>query len=628
MARFFAVWLGIFVLFMSFPSSAQMMGLEKDGPTTTDPNNKGYAVGGDDELYPVEWIKISALCDPCEATAEAYNQAVQSLLNTRFWIAFINDLVNYNESRLRLLRNWEPDFSKDGKGLSALDEQASASALSYRMGLDDLGSKLPALKAQKESLESLVSDLENQLDVCEGEQCKPGKESLNVIPDAAKKVPQLPFDWKGPYPEACHKCAKLAARLNELPRLALAAEAGLEKARAEQIFIELDILSIQINSDGVLLPDPNSTKSPEERARDFENNKKKSQQELSNLEKKRAKAEEEIEKYEHDLDAITKNFDETLALYNECVPTCEKQTGMTDPVKKNDALAIGVGASVDFGDQCFSKLNFKESYVIGPNSEYGTGAAMRDKIKDQATGAAMGALGGLMGGGGIKLGGGGGMDDEPGSPMGGSRGGGNSDGPKLDKDPLKGEPFEFKWEGMYIGMKAGFVDDEFRVSQQIKDSPDGNSTFHAMWLENMQGQRILPDTYYVFDIYRDNKLTVWWTYDHWTNGVHDYHDEGEESTAWRDDLGSFKVRFDGEKGIKNSLWYTSGYDTATDGVRSMGAGYKLTQNDLIGCGLNAVTHFTLPDQDPVVTMPTFVNLHLDNGYDPAKPKIIFTVPQF
>ncbi|MGB4107915.1 MAG: hypothetical protein WBK55_08990 [Alphaproteobacteria bacterium] len=623
-------------MFLAVPAFAQdedgpsplprLIFLEKDGPTTDDPNHRGYAYDQDDLPFPIKWKEIAAQCDPCKPLADAYNQTMQSLMNTRYWIAEIEDRQSDIQGRNNFTRSYggapQPG---ENTGLNPEQEKQAAAELSYRMGVEDMAGRLPALKAQEESLQALSDDLYRQLEECEARMCTGG--GFKPVLKAGVELPSanlLPFDWKGPYPPVCQKCAKLAERLNELPTLARVALAGLEAARADLMFAEMELLSIQAEHDDIILerkvfdthPD-GKTKTDKEiqeeirkREKDQQDYEKKTRKRRDEMEAKKKKAEEDIAKYEADLDAITKNFEETLKLYEDCIKTCtgKTETGMMiDPAKPKQEYALGGSPGYDFG-KCYGKFDLGQSFTLGANAEYGTGAQMKNKAKDMATGMAMGALGNVTGGGGISLGGGG---DGIGSPMGGDRGG--SDGPKLDKNPLRGLEYQpFKWEGFYVGVQGGFTDDGFVLNEQIEESPDGNSTFHATWLQDSQGRTIMPSRYYIYDIYRDHKLTVWWTYDHWTNGVHDAHDEGSETSQWREDLGSYKLRFGGEKGIQNSIWYQSGFDTAVKGVRHIGALYDIAPEDLMGeCGLASVTHLTLPGQDPVTTVPFIKHLFVE-----------------
>lgn len=623
MIRFLVAGLALAV-FLTPPAFAELsyVPLNIDPGITEDPNHKGWEYDREyDETFPVVWKDVSARCEACAPTAQAYNDAMRQLLYTRFWISYIE-----GEQQLRnRLDEWERSKEKrwadDGQGLSERQEKEAAAALSLRMGLEDLASKLPALRAQEESLKALADDLRAQLQECEARLCQKNDGGGNNNAQQAgggkyTPVTPLPFEWAGPYPAVCHKCAKLAERLNALPGIAREVMASLERARSDLMFAEAEILVLQMYHDDIILTigDEPVERAEQRKQRDDKDIRK----ELEKMERKKAQAERDIAKFESDLDKVARNFEETLRLYEDCVPTCPKQTGMADPEPK-EQYAVG-GSVSTFSDKCFAGLNYGESFTLGPNNVYGTGAQMKNKAKDMATGAAMGALNNVLGGSGISLGGGGGGD-------------GGSEGPKLDKNPLESEPYKFEWSGFYVGMNAGYGfgdSNNLLVNQEILESPGGDSTFHAMWLEDMNGRRILPSRYYIYDIYRDHKLTVWWTYDHWTNGVHDAHDEGQEVTTWREDVGSFKLRFGGDEGIRNSIWYQSGFDTAVKGVRSVGAEFPVSPGDLTGCGLNLVTHLTLPGKDPVITAPVFVNLRLED--DPAEElhrrRFLYTIPPF
>ena len=631
MAKFLAVCFAVVVLAAALPVHAQPFGMDPDDmETTRNPDHRGWA--GTDELEPVDWQDIDARCKECQPLAVSYNKVMRQLLYTRFWIAYINDMSRRRSDMDRFMKNF--GRKADGAvvnrdGMATEHEQLAAAMMNYEIGLDELKSKLPALRDQEASLKALADDLLKQLDACEKQRCQKAQdggvnfvELQGVNPKAASA---LPFDWKGPYPEVCNKCAKLAQRLNDLPDIARTTLSGLEDARAELMSAEVEMAALQMEHQAFIFANnPLDGRTEKQRADEQYKKTKEMEKSIKELERIKDKAEGEIAKYEADVDAIIKNFSETLKLYEECVPTCPKETGMVDPEKPKTEYALSAGVNTKWNDSCFAGLDYKTTLTLGANSEWGTGAAMKNKAKDMATGAAMGALGKMIGGGGISLGGlgGGGRGDD----------GGGSDGPKLDKFPFnKKGGAEYEWTGMYIGINGGFTDKGFVLTQEIKDSPDGNSTFHSTWLQDQKGKAILPTQYYVYDIYRDHKLTVWWTYDHWTNGVHDDHDEGRETTEWRENLGNLRLRFDGEKGIENSIWYQSGFDTAVKGVRKMGALYSITPEDLTGCGLNSMTYYTIPSKDPVTAVPLGFNVHLesdDKGYPVDPTSLQFRFPPF
>lgn len=230
-----------------------------------------------------------------------------------------------------------------------------------------------------------------------------------------------------------------------------------------------------------------------------------------------------------------------------------------------------------------------KSILVGANSEVGSGAAMKDKIKGQAKGMAMGALNNVLGGSGMSLGGGGGKDK----------------GPKTQKDPTKGKFIATESQGVELGVRTGTTKKgQVLISAKILEGP-GDGTFHAMWLEDGMGQVILPSEYLIFSLYRDWKLTVWWTHDRWVDGEHVLHEEGKEVTVGRDELGAFGTRYQGPEGARNSIWSQQGFNNASKGIQTLGAVFPLTAEQLMAspCPYYLQTHVTLPKEDPVRTVP-------------------------
>lgn len=240
--------------------------------------------------------------------------------------------------------------------------------------------------------------------------------------------------------------------------------------------------------------------------------------------------------------------------------------------------------------------------TVGPNGKYGTGAQRKEKIKDTATGMAMGALGGALGGKGVGLGGGG---DSFGSDVfGGGGGGKSSGGPKTKKDPVKSSFVRIADQGgTDLGLRAGTSGGNLILSAKVFDSP-GDGTFHTMWLTDAAGNVHLPNEYLIFSLYQDWQLTVWWTQDRWVNGEHVYHDEGREVTTGRNDLGNIAAWYEGEKGVESSIWANMGFKTATKGIQSIGASFPLANIATDGaCPVTATVYVTEPDKDPVTALP-------------------------
>lgn len=247
----------------------------------------------------------------------------------------------------------------------------------------------------------------------------------------------------------------------------------------------------------------------------------------------------------------------------------------------------------------FANLRGVAPINVGANNEFGTGAQFQDQVQGAATGMASKALGSVLGGSGISLGGGGNN--------------GSSDGPKIYKDPTSGSFTRSEYNDFELGTRAVFLGDTLTVSQQVLDSPGGDSTFHSTWLENSKGQIIMPKRYYIYKLYTDHKLSFWWKYDRYVNGQHVEHREGDGAFAWRTYDGLQIVdMFEGKEGVENSIWHQSGFDTAVKGIKVIGAEYDLSPQDLAGsCPLTLNTHLTAPGLDPVMTQPMINALYVD-----------------
>lgn len=607
MARFIAVLVLAF-LFIASPVQA------KDLPmgATDNPNHEGYMGTGGNGYQKMDWNPVRTSCSPCEALVRSYNDMMQSLFDLRYQKHVLeSDLAKAKDSE-KMVR--KAANSSGNRGVNSDEQTLVATSVAYQDKIENLQGIIKAMSTQIGQLEDTTKNMRSEITRCE-KQCT-SSEYKKIIEVKDTVSMGLPFAWRGPYPEGCEKCAKLAARLNELPALAYNAMGAVAKAKADKMVSEAEIANARGDFD---VAATTSGKLDDEKLLESLDLKGKGVYEkiISEQEKRIEAANKIIDANEADLAELKRNFEQTLDLYNKCLPTCPKETGMVDPPKDDDtALVLGGSYAKDLKGCIIPE---PQSYVIGANSQYGTGAALREKVGDTAKGAAMSALGSVLGGSGFGLGGGGHSDKGGGmqaiDPIGTeSMGGGGQDGPDLDSNPLKGKPKMFEWSGYYIGANAGFTNDGLVVTENLKESPDGNSTFHTMYLENGKGQRLMPTKYYVIELYRDNKLTVWWTYDHWTDGVHDDHDEGSEAFAWRDSK-TFKFPLAGDEGAKNSIWYQSGYDTAVKGVRQVGALFPVSPGDLTGCGLNLTTHLTRPDKDPVVTEPMVLHLFNDAPAD-------------
>lgn len=244
--------------------------------------------------------------------------------------------------------------------------------------------------------------------------------------------------------------------------------------------------------------------------------------------------------------------------------------------------------------------------AIGPNGKYGSGAQLKKKAMQTVGGALMG---GLMGGGGGGGGfGGGALGMVPGA---GGSGKAASEGPKTVKNPVpksvmaKMSPSA---AGTALDLGAAFTGQGLVVSSLI-DKAEGNGTFHAVYLEDCQGRRQMPREYLVFDLWRDWKLTVWWTHDRWVDGQHVLHESGGWEETGRNQVGTFFFYRKGNE--TKGIWSQMGFETASSGIRGLGSVFDVTPQDLASGPLRLVIHTTLPKGETVMTDPQIFEISSD-----------------
>lgn len=574
--RFLAQILVLLVFWVAMPTAGHALCSLDPELETSDPHHPGCrGVFTISRIQPVQWIDAQSDCPACDNLVTAYNNAVRARFALSYRLARIEDERRRTRKagQQRQLEPQRPDTRNEG--LSEFERGRASANLNRAMSAAEMDQDVrPLLEAQVRTLRQTIARLDRQITECE-RRCEPEQtETATTTGGGALSLPSgLPFAWQGPYPPVCTQCEKLAQRLNAIPNLYYREKAGYDVASAEKVLAEAEITGLRgaggsVPADGLRAS-------------------------IREQETKRDRAEAEMARHRGNMEVITQNFTDTLALYNDCIKQCGPQ--------KSACVAPGGGKVA--------------SIRIGPNDKYGTTAAFTNKVKETAAGALGGLLGGLTGGA-FSLGGG--DDDKPA-------------GPEIKSDPLSDGDFtHINGSGFDVGVRAGFVDGNFIVSQKIFESPDDNSTFHATWLVDSMGRKILPKRYIVFDIYVDHKLTVWWTYDHWTNGQHDYHDEGGWTEEWTEDLGKLRFVFEGEKGVKNSIWYQSGFDTAVKGVRSVAAVYENVDPDIFmgPCPLTTVTHLTQPSQTPILsTVPLVGNLFRGEKTDDDSPLTVLVRPR-
>lgn len=545
---------------------------------------------------------VQAKCAACQSLADAYNKTKAAADELDEWIEDIEDEISSNRRADERVHE-EASTHDTGEGMTEGDKQAAAEEMNYRMTLDDMREKLPAMEEQRDRLDALAKDLKAQLAACEAEKCvldEGGGHGIKTGGDAGgggKMRFELPFDWRGPYPPVCFKCEKLAERLNALPNMAREEMSKIEVANARKQMAEMRIRELQGEHMGFPGGFGGREHGEKRTLGDAETKRliKEKQDEIEQAEKDIKEAQKELANYK-------RNFEQTLKLYNDCVPTCPKQTGMVEPEKDDTALALGGDYSKDLKGVTCEYAALPDHFLIGPNSQYGSGAAMKDKAKSMAGSLLGSAIGGLGGGGGMKFGGGGGMmDDRIGTE---STGGGGSDkGPPTEKDPTKGKWDDFSVGGFDMGYRfLPRADNGLTISAKIEDAP-GDGTFHASFLQDGKGHTITPKDFHVYSLYYDWKLTVWWTHDRWVDGEHVLHESGEEVTTGRNTVGNWKVYDKAE----NSIWGAMGFGNASKGIRGLGLDYDLSKLDL-SCPLKLTNYITEPKQDPVTASPVSVML--------------------
>lgn len=341
MARFFAISLALFIITAADLAAAQrVIFLDPNGPLTADPDHVGYALDQHDLPFPMKWQETVTGCVSCQPLEAAYNKTMQSLLNTRYWIAEIEDRAQEIEtSNSKKHRRPAPAPETTNE----LKDRREAEALSYRLDLEDLAGRLPALHAQEDSLTSLAADLRAGLNDCALKTCGPAGPWQNSATPRQNLSP-LPFDWQGPYPAYCSSCAAIARQLNDAPALARVASADMETALAGLMFAEIELISIHAEQEAIGMRasalyrrDNNGQEPPPEYESEIEKLRddyaKKSKKRIAEMEHKIRQAEKDIEAQEQRLDGIAADFTDALTLYGECLNACGAPLPKSMPVE-------------------------------------------------------------------------------------------------------------------------------------------------------------------------------------------------------------------------------------------------------------------------------------------------------
>ncbi|TAN55392.1 MAG: hypothetical protein EPN26_05415 [Rhodospirillales bacterium] len=249
---------------------------------------------------------------------------------------------------------------------------------------------------------------------------------------------------------------------------------------------------------------------------------------------------------------------------------------------------------------------------VGTNSEVGSGARTTPKASDIVSSALGGVMGGMGGGGGMFGRGGGSMMGAP------QPGHSSADQPATATDPISASDryiFTDPATGVQIGVAGKMTPQGMLISSTILNSPD-DGTFQDVHLQDPDGRNAGPTEYYIYDLYRDWSLRVWWTRDTYVNGQHVSHEQGGWSTSGRDFMGSFKVPAEGD-----GIWKRLGFSSAAKGVRSLGTLFPLSAGSTQTTPYNLVIHVTRPGQDMVTTVPFVLAMPPGNWADGGGLKV-------
>jgi chaperonin cofactor prefoldin len=311
------------------------------------------------------------------------------------------------------------------------------------------------------------------------------------------------------------------------------------------------------------------------------------------------KLQEELEREQKELEALEaegKALEEELSKLRQ-----QRQSELDQEQEARRKLADCVrryceGAVVmDEDDKKQKVCTFQdpEPVQIGPKSEFGVKSVADkagDKAKQMVGGLVGGAIGGALGGGKLPVGG-----------LGGPKRG--SDGPKTVKDPVKNRQSFTAASGTAISFgtapeKKGGGE---RVSVKVKDSPS-KGVVHTISREtlgpNCEKQVEPPTEYWLYELWAEWSLKVWWTKDTYVNNQLVKHEEGgwEESGKTMLDSGIF----DPKKDVPFTAWGQLGFNRPFEGPRAVGASFPEPK---AGVPERYVIHVSEPENDPVTTTP-------------------------
>jgi hypothetical protein len=300
------------------------------------------------------------------------------------------------------------------------------------------------------------------------------------------------------------------------------------------------------------------------------------------------------------LPEIPKEMISTLKILRPGMPVWEQSVALPGKEQAYKICTDAQGGTAILGKDAMARVAESATPLkVGANSDVGSGARSMQKATDMVTGALGGALGGFGRGGGMFGGGGSTM----GAPSPGPSGG--ADQPMTVNDPFPAAGrriFTDPATGTQIAVGGQMTPQGLLVTSTILNSPD-DGTFQDIHLQSPDGLNAGPTEYYIYELYRDWTLKVWWTRDTYVNGQHVKHEQGGWSSSGRDVLGTFRVPAEGD-----GIWKRLGFSNAAKGIRSLGTLFPVSPELVQSKSFNLVVHVTRPGQDVVTTLPFVLNM--------------------
>lgn len=520
--------------------------------STTDPNHKGWT-GKHPKMNQVQWKPIKTKCKECVKITEQYNQTVQQLLDSRYWVKFWKE-VHKNREKGKKDPFWP------GKGdINEFEGKAIGANLAL---FENQASQLELHKKVVRMLEQQAQYLSFAITECERTACaaeKPSKKKKIKIGGETTKdsfqldtnsiLKQYGIDWQGPYRTNCLPCKPYTEQLNALPGWVVRAHMQLQRTELMLQYAQLIKQSNAIKLDFIKYTHPDKT--------DY------------------GTLDAEIEKLKKELEALKSLFKKLVAQLTECqAKYCAKL--------KDDDASIAIGEPIN---HC-PKPPASEVITVGANNDVGSKANFREKAKKKAAGLATKAITGLLGIGG---------------------GGGKSEGPGTYKDPVKKKTkFKNKEAKRQIRVGGVFTEDGLLISSDIKKAP-GKGTFQTVYLQTPTGWRLIPIRLFMYEIWQDWKLSVSWTRDTFVDGELVKHEEG----GWTESWSVLLAKGQQVDYAEIPIWEQLGFNTAVSGARSLGTLFPVNPAMLAYEPMNLVIHITDPKKDPVITFPYVFQISLN-----------------